>query len=500
MSLRAALGAGRFRLVRQLILESLILAAASACAGLLLAWVATTALVALRPRELPRIQDIHIDVQVLWFTLAASLVTVVLSGIMPALRTSRVDLTDSLRDLSRSTPGRSRHAIRSLLVTGELALAFLLVMGAGLLAKSLIRLTAVDLGYDPHNVLTLGVYVYGERYKKPEAELNLYSQVMDRLRATPGVESVAMASTLPLVGFDRRGFHIQDHRLANEAAAPFAETYSVSPDYFRVMRIPLKRGRLFTAADQTGTPRVALISESCARSQFPQQDAIGKHIQLGGRRDDKEWLTVVGIVGDVRHYGLDRAPGIDAYVAQAQDVNFGYSMVVRSTNDPQHLEKAVRATFLAVDPTQPVFHVRPLESYLADTLAARTFTLVLLGLFGALALALAAIGVYGLVSYTVSLRTGEVGIRMALGAGESDVLLLVLRDGAIMVSGGLAVGVCASLALTRFLATLLFEVQPTDATMSAAAALGLGVVALVAAYVPARRAARIDPMAALRIG
>ena len=500
MSLRAALGAGRLRLVRQLILESLLIAFASGIAGLFLAWIVTPTLVALGPKSLAGVHDIRIDPQVLWFTFAASVVSVLLSGMLPALGASRADAAESLKDSSRSTPGRSSRAVRNLLVTGELALAFLLLVGAGLLAKSFVRLTGVDLGYDPHNVLTLGVYVYGERYKKPEAELNFYSQVMDRIRATPGVDSIGMTSILPLDSFDRRGFHIQDRRVANESDVPFVDAYSVSPDYFRVMRIRLMRGRLFTAADRLGSGRVALISESCARSQFPHEDPIGKHIQLGGRHDDREWLTIVGVVGGVRQFGVDQPSRMEAYIAQAQDTSFSYNMVVRTTTDPWRMAQSVRAAFLAVDPTQPVYHVRPMESYVSDSLSARTFALVLLGLFGALALVLAAIGVYGLVSYTVSLRTSEVGIRMALGAAQRDVLLLVLRHGMLLAAGGLLVGVCASLALTRLLGAMLYEVRPTDLAMSAGSALVLAAVALAAAYIPARRATRIDPIMALRIG
>ncbi len=500
MALRAALGAGRLRLVRQLILESLLLTIASGAAGLLLAMAATSALVAYGSKELPRMSEIRIDATVLWFTLAASLLTVALSGTIPAWRASRVDLTDSLRSVGWSGEGRSRHRLRSVLVAAELALAFLLVVDAGLLAKSFLRLTGVNPGYDPHNVLTLGVYVYGQRYQNPQTELNYYRQVIERLHAIPGVESAGMVSTLPLGSFDRRSFHIQDRHLANDSEAPAADAYSASPDYFRVLRIPLKRGRFFNDADRQGAPLVALISESCARSQFPHQDPIGKHIQLGGRHDDREWLTIVGVVGDVRQHSFDRPSNMEAYMAQAQDLSFAYNMVVRTATDPRRFQKAIRNAFLAVDATQPVYRVRPFEDYVSDSLAARTFTLALLGLFGALALALAAIGVYGVIAYTVSLRTREVGIRMALGAGRREVLSMVLRQGFALVAAGLAAGLCASIALTRFLSILLYEVKPGDSTTAAAAALTLATVALFAAYLPARRATRIDPIVALRVG
>ena len=262
------------------------------------------------------------------------------------------------------------------------------------------------------------------------------------------------------------------------------------------MRIPLKRGRSFTEADRLGTLRVALISESCARSQFAGTDPIGKHIQLGGR----DWLTIVGVVGDVRQYGLDRPSNMEAYVAQAQDLNFTYNMVIRTSVAPGSLEGAVRSAFLAVDPTQPIFHVRPLADYLSDSLAARTLTLALLGLFGALALALAAIGIYGVISYAVSARTREIGIRMALGAGRREVLRMMLLQGLALSAAGIACGLGASLALARFLAALLYEVQPTDPVMYAMAALGLAAVACLATLAPLSRATRIDPMTALRVG
>ena len=499
IALRAALGAGRARLIRQMLTESLLLALAGGVAGVLLALWGTSAFASLGPQEIPRVNEIRVDGQVLLFGFAASLLTGVLFGLAPALRASRVNLNDALKDTGKSTAGRSRNGLRNLLVTAELALAFVLVVGAGLLAKSFVRLMNVDPGFDPHHVLTLNTFVYGARYQAPEAQLGYYQQAFDRLRATPGVESVAMTSVLPLSGnFDRRGFQIQDRRLASDAEAPSADTYSVSPDYFQVMKIPLKRGRTFTAQDRMGAPLVALISESCAKSQFPNQDPIGKHIQLGGRFDDKPWMTIVGIVGDVRQYGLDQTSNMEVYVAQAQDVNFSYQLVARTALDPKLLERTVREAFLAVDKTQPVFKVTSLESYLESSLAQRSFTLAMLALFGALALALAAVGIYGVISYTVSLRTREVGIRIALGAGRGQVLGLILRQGLALTGAGLAAGFLASLALTRFLASLLFEVRPVDLATSAMVAVLLSAAALAASYIPARRATRVDPMVALR--
>ncbi len=498
LALRAALGAGRRRLSSQLLTESLLLAIAGGAAGVALAWWGTRLLVSLAPAQIPRLDEIRLDPAVLLFALGASTLTGVLSGLAPALRASRVNLNDALKDAAKSKEGISQHGVRNALVTAQISLAFVLAVGAGLMGKTLLRLLSVDPGYDPHNVLTLMTYVYGARYQKPEVELGYYQQAFHLLRATPGIESVAMVSTLPLGSFDRRGFHIEDRRLANESDAPDADTYSVSPDYFRVMKIPLKRGRLFTDRDVSTTEPVAIISESCAKSQFPGEDPIGKHIQLGGRDDKKPWLTIVGVVGDVRQYALDRPSLMEAYVAQAQDLNFSYALVARTTTDPRQLERSVRAAFYDVDKTLPVFQVKPLEDYVSSTLAERTFTLALLVLFGLLALSLAAVGIYGVVSYLVNQRTREVGIRMALGAAGRDVLAMMLRQGLALVGLGLAAGFAASLLLTRLLTSLLFEVRPTDLATFAAVALLLAGVALLACYVPARRACRVDPLVALR--
>jgi len=498
MALRSALGAGRRRLTSQLLTESLLLALAGGAAGVALAWWGTRLLVSLAPVEIPRLNELQADTTVLLFALGASLLTGLLSGLTPALRAAHVNLNDALKESGKTTEGRRRHNVRNTLVTAQIALAFVLAVGAGLMAKTLFRLLDVNPGYDAHNVLTLGTYVYGEHYHKNENELGYYQQVFARLRALPGIESVGMVSTLPLGNFDRRGFHIQDRPEVNESDAPSVDAYSVTPDYFRVMRIPLRRGRVFTDQDVATSEHVAIISESCAKSIFPGEDPIGKHIQLGGRDEKKPWATIVGIVGDVRQYALDRPSLMEAYIAQAQDLSFGYWLVARTTTDPRQMERSVRAAFYDVDKTQPVFDVKPMEDYVAATLAERTFTLALLALFGLLALTLAAVGIYGVVSYLVNERTREVGIRMALGAERRDVLAMVLRQGLGLVVAGLAAGFAASLFLARLLVSLLFEVPPTDLATSVAVAALLAAVALVACYVPARRASRVDPLVALR--
>jgi putative ABC transport system permease protein len=464
MALRTALGASRPQLVRQLLTESLLIALVGGALGVLLAYWGTSLLIALGPREIPRLDEVAVDWPVLAFSLAVTLVTGALFGLAPALRASRVEPNAALQGAGRTLDSGARHGLRKALVTSELALAFVLVVGAALLGKSFLRLVQVDPGFDPKGVLTMGVYVWGERYSKDAAEIGFYRQVMDELRARPGVEAVGMVSTIPFSSYDRRGFHVQDRPLANPSEAPSVDHYSVTPDYFRVMRIPLKRGRMLTEADDANAPLVALVSEETARQLFPNEDPIGRHVQFGGRDEKEPWATIVGIVGDVRQYGFDSVATPQSYAPQAQDVSFGYSLLVRTTRDPASLVPEVRDAFRGVDKTQVVQQPVPLTSYLKASLAERRFTLALLAGFGALGLLMAAVGAYGVVSYAVSLRTREVGIRMALGAESRDLLAMVMRQGA----------------------------------GAAGVALLLTAVVLAATWLPARRATRVDPLVALR--
>jgi putative ABC transport system permease protein len=388
--------------------------------------------------------------------------------------------------------------MRKTLVIAEIAAAFVLAIGAGLLGRSLDKLLHVDTGYDPHNILTLTAFAHDSH--TDEAVLQYYRQLVERIRVLPGVESAAMVSTVPLGQPVRPGLSVEGRSLSNDAEVPRVDLCYATPDYFRLMRIPLKRGRGFGDGDRLKDPPVALISESCARSQFPTEDPIGRRIRFDGSDGDGStaWATVIGVVGDVWQHGMDDGPSAGVYMPQSQHPGFYYRLLARTAGDPWSVFPSVRAAMRELNPREPLFHVQPMDAYVTKSLADRIFTLSLVGLLGALALTLAAVGIYGVVSYTVSLRTREVGIRIALGAGRGDVLRLVMRDLLAMLGWGLAAGFLSALALTRFLAHLLYQVQPTDLATTATAALALACVALGAGYVPYRHAIRISPSAALR--
>jgi putative ABC transport system permease protein len=429
------------------------------------------------------------DPTVLLFGVGISLVTGLLFGIIPALRASKIN----------APAPRARTGPGSVLVITEVALAFVLAVGTGLLAKSLLRLTTIDSGFDPHHVLTLSsIPVPAGRYASPGGLLGYYRALVEKTRAVPGVLSAAMISDVPLSHTEPTKLRVEGAPNLSDSDAPSVDVFWATPDYFRTLEIPLKRGRFFTDHEGLDQPPAALISESLARSRFPDTQPIGRRIQLGQRQDNGPWLTIVGIVGDVRNPGFDQEPDQAVYVPQAVYPGHYTRLVARVAGDPMSFAPAVRAAILQIDPTQGVFHVQPMDDYVASFLADRSFTLKLIGSFGAMALLLAAIGIYGVVSYTVGLRTREVGIRIALGAERFAVLKLILRDILVLLAWGLALGLLSALALTRFLSHLLFEVRPTDLETSASVALLLACVALLAAYLPAHRAATIDPSQALR--
>ncbi len=499
MAVRAALGASRGRLIRQLLTESVLLALAGGLGGILLATWGTALLVAKAPPAIPRLNEVQVDGWVLLFTLAASVLTGMIFGSAPALAASRVDLTGALKEGSKGSEGRSRGGLRDLLVVGELALAFVLAVGAGLLVKSFVRLVSVDPGFEPRQLVTLNIALGGSRYKEDPAVVQFHRQAMERIRALPDVEAAGLVSTLPMsANFDRAGFYIQDRPVTSDADAPSVDRYQVTPDYLHAMKIPLLRGRAFTDQDGPQAPAVALVSESLARKQWPNEDPVGKHIQLGEHNEKLPWSTIVGIVGDVHQYGLDTALTEQAYQPAAQQPFSFLTVVVRSATEPAALEREIRTAIGAIDKNAPVYGVASMDELFAVSLAERRFTMTLLGVFGLLAIVLAAVGIYGVISYSVSLRAREVGIRMALGAARADVLRLVLRQGLVLVGAGLGAGVAASFALTRYMESLLFQVKPADVLTTSVVVVLLSAVALLASYVPARRATKVDPMVALR--
>jgi putative ABC transport system permease protein len=495
IALRAALGGGRWRLVRQMLTESVLVALAGGAAGALAAWAGIAAIRAGAPRQLARMEEIRMDPSILWFSLAVSIGTGLLFGLVPALRASRVDLTEALKGTA-GAHGR-RHGLRKLLVIAELATAFVLVAGTALLSKSFLRLMSLNPGYDPRHVLTCTVECYGSRYATYQQHLDYFRQVREKVRSLAGVESVGMANTVPLSQTTENHLTIREKPLINPAETPIIDSYVVTPDYFGTLRIPLKRGRLFRDEDGPNSPRVALVSESCARRLFPPGDPLGMHVMLDTGDENPSWATVVGIVGDVRQHGLDSRGDMGVYIPQAQQDSW-VRMAVRTRGDPAALIPAVRAAIHELDATQAVWHFQTMDDWVAASLAERRFTLGLIALFGGLALVLAIVGVYGVISYMASLRTREVGIRMALGAQPRSIVAMMLRDVSAMLVWGLAAGLTGALALTQVLAHLLYQVPPRDPETLATVTLVLALTALAAGYLPARRAAAIDPNRALR--
>jgi len=498
IAIRSALGSRRGRIIRQLLTEAILLALIAGAMGVLLAYCGIHLLRPIAPPEIPRLDEIRMDPAILSFGVGVSLATGLLFGLAPAWRASRADLVEAIEQSVRPRFGRLRLKLRDVLVVAQIGLGFVLVFGTVLLSNSLISLVNVEPGFDFHNVLTLSMVVYGSHDSDWDTTMNYYRQVRERVEAIPGVESVAIAQEFPLSRPKPSPLRIQEQPLQNDADAPVVNSSLVSPEYFQVLRIPLKRGRAFRESDTLHSAPVAVISESCAGSLFRHEDPLGKHIRLGASSQSSPWATIVGIVGDVRNESLDRAGDLGVYRPQAQVESY-YRMLVRTRDDPLAFVPAVRRAFHDVDSTQPIWHILPMESYVKSSYAERAFTLVLIGFFGALSVLLAAVGIYGLVSYTISLRTREFGIRMALGAQRPVITGMILRELSILLGCGLGAGVIAALVFTRFLSHLLFDVSPRDLPSSAIAILILTTTALMAGYVPSRRAATVDPATALRI-
>ena len=491
--IRAALGAGRIHIIRQLLTESLLLAVIGGACGLVLAWWGIYGLRSFGPDSISRLNQVTINGGVLGYTLGVSLVVGIVSGLLPALQSSRFDLQGALREYgSTNSAGKSRA--HSFLVVAEISAATLLLVGAGLLLKSFWRLRSVDTGFDATHVLTAGISLNREKYMNDDRRTVFFSQVLERVRSMPGVESVAMISHLPFGGRGvNMGFTLPGQpQLTSDEDRLRAELRVVSPDYFRTMSIPVRSGRTFNEQDRS----VAIINEAFAHQFFPARTPIGERLRIRVKSMDVE---VVGVVGDVRHRGYYADARPEMYISYLQETVWPVmNLVVRTHGEPLAASAALRHEIAAVDPTQAIFNVRPLEDLLRDSIAERRFNLILLIGFALVAVLTAAAGIYGMMNYLVSQRTSEIGIRIALGAGSRDVLKLILRRGMILTICGVGIGLLAALIVTRLIVSLLFGVRAVDPITYAAVAGLLVFVALVACYVPTRRAINVDPLIAIR--
>lgn len=499
LSIRAALGAERGRVVRQLLTESLALAAIGGAAGVVVAVVGVKALVALSPAGLPRVASIHVNAPVLAFALVLVTVVGVVFGLVPALHATRANLHLGVKQGTRRTAGSSR-VTRASLVISEVALAIILLVGSGLLLRSSARVFAVKPGFDPAGLLTMQIQAGRTRLNNDTLVRAFYDRALENVRRVPGVDAAALTNQLPMSGdYDGQGTHIQAHPAANPADDPGPFRYGVSPGYIEAMRIPVLRGRSLTAADKAGQPYVALVNESFAKKYWPGEDALGQRVSL---QDPVEgpWLEVVGIVGDVKQLSLSSTKIDGVYIPEAQwaYADAAMSLVVRTKGDAAALIPAIQRAVWAVDKDQPIVRVAMAGQLVAQSEAQRRFALILFEAFALVALALAAAGIYGVLAGTVTERVREIGVRAALGASRANILAMIARQGLAMTALGAVIGVVAAVGLSRLMTSLLYGISPLDPATYIAVTAVLGAVALGACLVPALRAARVDPMATLR--
>lgn len=495
IAVRAALGAGRWPLVRQVLAESLLLAGSGGALGLLVAWAGVRFVHGLPEGSLPRMQDVRLDAGVLLFALAASVLVALVFGLVPALQASRAGLKDTIHAFSGTT-GKPGSRLLSALVVAEVALALILLVGAGLMTRSFAQLMRVSPGFEPNNLLAVQVYLPQAKYRTAAERTRFYLDALHRIGSHPGVTAVAGVSALPMypVGIDfALPFTIEGKPAPSNGEEPRADIRMATPGYFEAMKMPLVRGRFIDDRDRAGAPGAMVINETMARRYFGGDDPIGRVV-----RNPHGKAEVVGIVGDVKHYGLDRDPRAELFMPAWQQSLNGMAFVVRTASDPNGFIDAVRRQILAVDAEQPIFDASPMVDVVAQSVFLPRISMVLLLVFAATALLLAGVGIYGVVSYTVTERTRELGVRMALGADAASTLRLVLTRSMILVGGGTLVGLIASFAMTRVLAGLLYNVSPLDPVVFAGVSLLIGLCGLAASVIPARRATTVDPIVALR--
>jgi putative ABC transport system permease protein len=497
ISIRMALGAGRFRIVRQLLAEALLLALIAGGLGLLVAMWVVEVLKTMNPANLPRLDELSVDGRVLAFGLLISLVTGVLFGLFPALQVLRPDLNETLKDGARGSGGVGGQRVRGALVMVEVALSVALLIGAGLLLRSFWKLQDVKPGFEPERLLTVRINLPRSRYRDNQAAWTFYSRLMQEIRGLPGAQDAGITSLMPMgSGNTSTEAQIPGRSAAPDDSQPSASWRIISPGYHRTLGIPL-RGRDFDERDTASSQPVTIISEEMARRHWPGEDPIGKSVVIGsfGGRE----RTIIGIAGDVRSFGLDTEPGAMVYVPLATAALWNpFSLVVRTRSEPMALASAVRGALRSIDPNVPVYDIQTAERMLSDSLGSRRFNMFLLGSFAGVALLLASVGLFGVMAYLVSQRTREIGVRLALGAQPRDVFRLVIGRGMLLALIGTAAGLAAAFGLARLLETLLFQIKPADALTFTVAPALLLVVALLACYIPARRATKVDPLVALR--
>ncbi|MEN3332604.1 MAG: hypothetical protein V7641_1969 [Blastocatellia bacterium] len=507
MAIRMALGASRWRIVRQLLTESLLLSLIGGGLGLLVAMWGTDALISAIPDTIPRAEDVGIDARVMLFTFLISALTGCIFGLIPALQVSKPDLNETLKEGGR-TAATMKQGVRSVLVIAEVVFALVLLVGAGLLIRSLFAVRNVAPGVNPRNVITMQIPLSSNIYNDATKIRDFYDRLLERLHATPGVQAAALTGDMPFTGDDSEApFWTGNGPRPAPDAIQWALMNPVSAGYIKAMGIPLLRGRFITEQDTKNTPHIAVIDEYMARDLFSGEDPVGQRMTIPGNNKMPDIpFEIVGVVGHVKHFGLDAPKEIPfqfymPYVQIPDDFLIGFlgmGLVARTAGDPAAMAAPMKETILAIDKDQPVTAVRTMEQVLADSLAQRRFTMLLLGLFAGLALVLASVGIYGVMSYTVAQRTHEIGVRMALGARPGDVLRMVVRQGMALAGIGVAIGLAVAFALTRLMSSFLFGVSATDPLTFIVLSLLLAGVALAACYVPARRATKVDPMVALR--
>jgi putative ABC transport system permease protein len=499
IALRTALGASRLRVVRQLLTESVLLSLVSGIAGLALSLWFIKLLVAITPPNTPRFSEIGINWQVFAFTFAVTVLAGILFGLVPALQTSRPNLNETLKDSGqRGSETGGRNRVGSFLIVSEIALSFILLAGAGLMIKSFLHLREINPGFNADNVLTMRLTLPPGKYKQGEPRAQIYQQLVDRVKQTPGVQSAALVLSLPLGGdsFNVGRSVIREGRPMTADEQTNALHLPVSPDYFQTLQIPLKAGRTFTDQDAFNSTKVVIVNETMARALWPNENPIGRRFTVW--RDEKFPREVVGVVGDTKS-SLDKEPEQQMYVPYAQDANWGsLSLAVRTAGEPTALAGSVREAIRAVDKAVPNYNLKTMNDVISTSAAPRRIPMLLMSAFAGVAMLLAMLGIYGVTSYYVTQRTHEIGVRMALGAQIVDVLKLVLRRAMWLAVIGIGIGVAGAVAVTRYLTSLLFGVKPIDTVTFVAVAVVLAVVVFVACMVPARRAAKIDPLEALR--